>query len=436
MPRPLPPTVPARSVERLPPPLPPGPLSLEQLIGLARQYNPEMPIAYARAAAARGRLIQAGLYPNPTVNWRADEVNTPDGKAGTQGPFLTQEIVTAHKLRIAQAAAAQEVAAADWQVVSRWYDLLTRIRLAYFDALTAQREVRTNEEIVRIIEQGLDVAQKLLKAGAGTRPDVLRAQVELEQSRLGLAVSRQRAAAAWRVLTAVLGLPPMPEVPLQEALDAPAPRFQWEPAVSLMLVRSSDIYAAEALVRQAEQLVRRAQVEPIPNLQLQFRPFYSFFDRREEFYVQAGGAIPLFNRNQGNILAAQADLARAQAEVRQVELRLTERLALAFQRYDIAQRQVEAYQKEILPHALESLRLVTKGYEANDPKYDYTAVLQQQRILVQVQLAYVQALGDLWRAISEIAGLLQLDELTQPHPDQGQHGPPPCLPPPTGEPKP
>lgn len=63
-------------------------LSLEELLALAVQYNPDIAIARERALAARGRMIQAGLYPNPTVNWEADDVANGSNAAGTQGAFL------------------------------------------------------------------------------------------------------------------------------------------------------------------------------------------------------------------------------------------------------------------------------------------------------------------------------------------------------------
>jgi cobalt-zinc-cadmium efflux system outer membrane protein len=179
-----------------------------------------------------------------------------------------------------------------------------------------------------------------------------------------------------------------------------------------VLARSSELQEARAAVQQAEAMLRRAQVEWVPNLQLSVRPFYAFPEQKALVRVEAGAMLPLFNRNQGNIAAAQADLARAHQEVRQAELRLTERLTGAYQRYQNARLQTEVYDKQILPNAAESLRLVRLGYERGDPKYDYTAVLQAQRILVEARLAYVQALGDLWRAASEIAGLLQLDQAT------------------------
>jgi outer membrane protein TolC len=78
--------------------------------------------------------------------------------------------------------------------------------------------------------------------------------------------------------------------------------------------------------------------------------------------------------------------------------------------------QAETAQKEILPKARESLRLVQLGYERGDPKYDFTALLQAQQTLAQVRLMYVEALGELWKAVSKLSGLLQQESLDCPPP--------------------
>lgn len=396
-----------------------GGLTLEQLLALASENNPDLAVARERAEAARGRMIQAGLYPNPTLNWEGDEVGNRANAAGTQGPFVVQTIVTAHKLQIATAAAAQGVVAADWQAITRWFEVVTRVRLAYFELLTAQQEVQTNEEVVRIAQEGLKVAEKLQKAGAGTQPDVLRAQVELHQNQVQLGVSRRRLEAAWKLLATAVGVSALPGNFVLGSLEQTAPVYDWQPVLETVLTRSSEVQEAQSLVLQAEQLVKRAEAEVCPNLRLLVRPFYVFPDQSTQVKVEVGAALPIFDRNQGNIRSAKADLARTQAEVRQVELRLTERLTSAFQRYLAANQQVQAYEKDTLPSARESLRRVRLGYEKGDAKFDYTAVLQSQHILVQVRLAYVQALGNLWRAVSSIAGLLQQHDFMSAFPENG-----------------
>jgi cobalt-zinc-cadmium efflux system outer membrane protein len=386
------------------------PLSLRQLLELAARNNPELAIARARTDAARGQLLQAGLYPNPVITPGVEELGNKDGPAGIPGIQVSQEIVTAGKRRLAQAAAAQGVEAADWQASTRWFEVVTRVRLAYFDALTAQGEVEASQEAVRVAQESFDAIRKLEQAGLKAKPDVLRARVELDQNRLHLVQAKQRADAARKLLASAVGVAELPIDRLEDALNRPVPLFEYKATLETILVRSSEVQSAQAEVRQAEQLHYRAQAERVPNIRVNVRPAYSDVDKSAYVLVEAGAELPLFNRNQGNITTAAATLARIAAEARLVELHLTERLTSAFEKYTSARQGVEVYEKDILPTASEALRLVRLGYERGDPKYDYTAVLEAQRTLLQAQRAHVQARGELWRAVSEIEGLLQNED--------------------------
>ena len=385
-----------------------GPLTLEQVVELAATHNPELGAFQARAEAARGRLIQAGLYLNPKLNWLGAEMNLGHGNsAGEQGPLFIQEFVTANKIRLAEGAAAHGLAAADWAAVTKWFDVMTRVRLAYFEALTAQAEIKSAEDVEAIAKLGLATAQKLQKAGAGARPDLLQAQVELNASALRVSLARQRLDTAWKLLASTVGVTELPPGPLAMSLEEPPPAYEWQQALAIVLSRSSEVQEAQSKIYEAQMLLRRAHAERVPNVTAGIRPFYSFVDKEQRMDFEIGLPLPIFNRNQGNIHSAQADVVRTREEARLVELKLQERLALAFQRYRSAQEQVTAIHNRILPDAVESLQLVRKGYEAGDAKYGYTFLLQAQRTVAQAHLARVQALGELWRAATEIAGLLQ-----------------------------
>ena len=174
-----------------------------------------------------------------------------------------------------------------------------------------------------------------------------------------------------------------------------------------MLTRSATVQAAQAGVLQAEWLAQKAQADRVPDLEVRVRPFYSFPDQNAQATIEIGGALPIFNRNQGNIRAAQAELALMQAEARKVELQLGERLAMAFEQFQSARQQVESYRQDILPAARRSLDLIRLAYSKGQAKTDYTSVLQAQRTLIEAELGYVRALGQLWKAVAEIRGLLQ-----------------------------
>src|SRR5262249_40574207 len=250
-----------------------------------------------------------------------------------------------------------------------------------------------------------------------------------------LDVSRRRLEAAGRLLAAAAGLPRLPDAPVEGTLAAAVPDYDWPATLAVVLSQSSEVQEAQALHLQAEETLRLAIARRKPNVQVQVGPFYSAPDHNSQLLAQVATSLPLYDRNQGNIISARADVSRTAAGVRQVELRLTERLAAVFQRYQAAREQRQAYERRVLPEATESLRLITVGYAKGDPKYDFTAVLQAQQTLAQTQLAYVQVLGELWRAVSDIRGLLQQDipgPFAAPCPDD-EHAAGPA-PPPRGVP--
>ena len=76
-------------------------------------------------------MIQAGLYPNPAIGPNFAQLGDSANRLGEPGARIIQTIVTGGKLRLAKAAAAYGVEAADWQAITKWHDVLMRVRAAY-----------------------------------------------------------------------------------------------------------------------------------------------------------------------------------------------------------------------------------------------------------------------------------------------------------------
>src|SRR5262249_31685689 len=117
---------------------------------------------------------------------------------------------------------------------------------------------------------------------------------------------------------------------------------------------------------------------------------------------------PIWNRNQGNILATQAQIGEAIQEVGRVENDLVRRLATAFGTYTAGRQRADRYRKSILPRAQESYQLALQAYKGG--QFEYLRVLQAQRSLAEANLEYVRSLGEMWQSASEIAGLMLEDE--------------------------
>ena len=400
------------------PPLPPEPIphgpasktgvTLDELQSIALANNPTLVQAAARIDAARGRWLQAGLYPNPSAGYMADEIGMA-GRAGMQGFAISQEIVRGGKLGLERAAVSQEIAQAQQQFESQRLRVLNDVRSQFYNLLAAQRTMELSGELVRLGEQGLKAADDLFRAQEVSRVDLLQARVELSTARVAAEIAQNRYVAVWRRVAATLGAPDMQPLPAAGDLEAGMPELTWEESLARVLAASPELAAARAEVARASWRVRRARAEPIPNLHVQAGVQHDNEGGDDVANLQIMLPVPIHNKNQGAIRAAEAELRMAQAQVARLELQLQTRLAAAFERYANSRQQVQRYSREILPDARTSLELVTRGYRLGE--FAYLPLLEAQRTVSRTNLAYLNALEQLWESATAIEGLLLMDSL-------------------------
>jgi cobalt-zinc-cadmium efflux system outer membrane protein len=390
--------------------------TLADLEAMAERCNPTLAQAAARVQAARGQCLQVGLYPNPVVGYLGSEIGN-EGRAGQQGGFIGQEVVTAGKLQLNRAVASQEVRQAEYAWAAQRFRVLTDVRRGFYEVLVAQRTVELAEQLVGIGERGVKTAEELMKAKEVARADVLQARIEADSARILLEKARNRYAGAWRNLVAVVGDPALQPTDLAGSLQDGMVLVTWEDTLNRLLAESPQLAGAQTGVARAQAALSRECAGRVPNVDLQAGVQYDNATRDTFATVQVGVPIPIYNRNQGNISKAQAELAAAQHEVRRVRLALEQRLAAVFEQYATAHQQVEKYTRDIMPNAEESLKLVSAGYRQGE--FSYLMLLTAQRTYFQTNLAYLDALRDLRSATTSLEGNLLSDSLQGSEPPSG-----------------
>ncbi|MBY0524433.1 MAG: TolC family protein [Gemmataceae bacterium] len=408
---------PPRPAEEAPPPPtegPPSVVTLPDLLRISLDANPALRQAALQVDVALGRATQAGLYPNPTIGVMGEELNHPGGVGGLISvPQLSQEFVTGGKLRLSRAVARKEVDQATLALLRERFDLYTMVRQGYFEVLAAQRRVEIYNDLVHLANQSYLTTQKLLKAGQVARLDLLQLEVERDRFRAEQAAAQHERIAAWKRLAANIGAPQLACATLTGALDADLPNYDYCVARDFILAEYPDVLSARVGIERAELALKRARAEPIPNVTVLGSYTRDNIVRGNEWRFEVGLPVPVFNRNQGNIRAAEAELGQANQQVARVANDLTARLAAAFGQYAAARERVERYRTSILPTARESYKLALQAYRGG--QFAYLTVLQAQRTLAEANLSYNQALAEAWRAASQIAGFL-LEEQWPPAP--------------------
>jgi cobalt-zinc-cadmium efflux system outer membrane protein len=388
-------------------------VTLEELQGIALANNPTLTQAAARIDAARGRWVQAGLYPNPSIGYVADEIGMV-GRAGMQGFGFTQEIVRGNKLGLDRAAASQEIAQAEAQFVAQEQRVLNDVRAQFYSLLVAQRTMQLSDELAELAKRGFDTAEQLFRPPVMlvSRVDVYQADIELSNARMASDLARNRYLSLWRAMAATIGAPDMQPMTAVGSLEAAGMELSWSESLSRLLAASPELAAARAAAARASWSIERARAEPIPNLNVQASVQHDNEGGDDVANVMVMFPFTIHDKNQGAIRAAVAERREAQAEIARLELALQSRLAAAFERYSNARAQVDRYSREILPNARTSLDLVTKGYRSGE--FAYLTLLEAQRTLSRTNLAYLSALEQLWDSTTAIEGLLLSGSLQMP----------------------
>ena len=386
--------------------LPVSELQLADLEAMAIQRNPALAAAAARVDAARGQWTQVGLLPNPFIGYSGEEIGD-GGTAGQQGGFVGQEFVTAGKLRLNRAVAAQQIELAEQQWAAWRQRVLTDVRTGFYDVLIAQRRLEVTSELLRTSEAALQSAGTLVDAEETSRVDVLQAQVENESIKIRLQTAQNTHVAAWRRLSAVLGSPEMLPQRLAGDVDATRRDIEWQDALTRLMRESPEIAMAHAELERAQWALNRARAEKIPNVDLAASVRRNNASGDTVTGVEVGIPFPIFNRNQGGIAKAAAEVRAAELQIERVELDLQRRLAVVYKQYADSRFAVDKYSRDIRPTAQETLNLVSESYRAGET--GYLTLLTAQRTYFQTNLAYIEALRNMWRATLRIEGLL-LDE--------------------------
>ncbi len=393
----------------VPEPSAPARLGLTELTALGLDRNPRLAQARFAIDTASGRAVQAGLYPNPTVSVTGDELGDRQGPAGIiTAPHVSQEFVTGGKLGLSRAAATKEVDQATLALMTQRYALLANIRSAYFDAVTTQRRAEILSELVKLAEQSVAQTEKLLQAKQVARLDLVQLEVDLERLRTEEQATRRELPAAYRRLAAVVGVSDLPLGFVIGSLEVPLPPYDLERLQPYVLASHPEPRSARAGVERAQLLLRRAEVDPIPNVTVSTGYVRQNQNRSNDWTLGVSVPVPVWNRNQGNILAARGQLGEAVQEVTRVENDLVERLATAYREFTSARQRAERYRSAILPRAEETYELSVQAYKGG--QFEYLRVLQAQRALFEARLEYNRALGEAWRAASVISGLTLEDQ--------------------------
>ena len=397
-------------------------VSLEQAVAQALQHEPSLRAAKTLVEEARGMRVQAGLRPNPTVSFAQQQ--EPAGtdsqtRVDVQWPLdLFRKIGRVH-------VADREIEAVQHATEDRERWLTADVRLKYGEVAANVRELSVSDELVATTRRQLELVSARVEQGATPTIDRDMLRVELQRMQADRVLHTGRAEQTLIELKRLLGLAPDALLTLSENIEQLVER---DTAVSTeggsVVGERPDVREAETRVHAAEARIdqaRRAGKFDVSLFGMYMRADAGFPQRafgsqndlervRGVFHYLAGGAmvtVPLRNRNQGDVAAAEARRSGAAATLEARRLTAQAEIAAARALDERARQAVASYTSDTRALSKQNLDVVRQTYELG--RLTLFDVLAEQRRYLDVERAYTGALREahearqaLRRALGEV----------------------------------
>jgi outer membrane protein, heavy metal efflux system len=381
-------------------------LSLGSALDRARTQNPQVAMARARVSEAEGMRKQASLIPNPSLY--ASSENTPLG--GSQ-PFtfgndtddyvyLIQKIELGGKRSRRVAFASENVSQMSIQSEVAMHQLLARVATAYWMAAGSAALDRLYQREVNTLDEVVDYNRARAQKGASPEADLIRIQLESDRLKAQARLAAEQARRSLIALYREMGATAFPDsVVFTDRLDDLAEIRP--PELQTVLRDRPEMRAAHEGLKQAQANfdLQRANAVPDPELMAGYKRFSGSgqFTGQNTLFFGFQVPLPIFDRNQGQIAAAQAKVLGAKGAITDQEIAIRAEVASALSDYE-SRRQALL---KVLPRMTRRAALIDEiaegAYRLGGA--DILRFLDATRIDVETQVLFVQTLIDYHKSV-------------------------------------
>jgi cobalt-zinc-cadmium efflux system outer membrane protein len=386
-------------------------LSLDAAIARAVAQEPSLRAVRADVEVARAQRRQAELRLNPMLSAEyRDEPSGTDALTTIRVEWPLDLFRRSGRIHAAE----RSVAVAEFGADDRERILVTEVRMRYGAAVAAVQELAVADELYTTAQRQLDLVRARVEAGRTPPLDRDLLEVEVRRFAAACLIATGHVDVALVSLRQRLGMAPTEPLRLRDSLHtlmtaiAIPPRL---PGVSASV--RSDVREADARVALADARIDQAQREG----RVDVRVFGSYMRMDNGFpqqgigpagalervrgrfnYLAAGATVmlPLLNRNQGQVAAAQAERVGAEARREAIELAVRAEVAAAEARDVQAQGAVQIYGLAVRDLARRNLDVVRQTFDLG--RATIFDVLAEQKRWLDVEQGYTAAAREAWEA--------------------------------------
>lgn len=385
-----------------------NPLTFKEALNEAYQNNPELQAEIDKAHAMRGYFIQSGLYPNPQVTLTAENF----GGSGSYSSYeaaettasITQPIPLGNRLYYQQRATYGDYLASLAQIQVYKATLYINVGTAYVDALYAGQWHEVTKKLTRVNEDIVAAIDRRVKAGAGAELDLRLAQVRLGDARIQQKKAGQDTLAQRAKLSRLLGDGLREDRRLVDK-GLPDVALKWSELIK-KLPQSPQLQQVQIQLQAKRATITAVKKAVWPDLNVQLGGRHFEDDGSNAVVASVNAEVPVYNRNQGKILTAEAQYTQTAHLYQGTRLDVRQNVYTAFLQAQQSQYEANLVTNSLLPLALKSIGLAQEGYKMG--RYTYLELSLSLNTLFEEERHYQQAHADYHKTLIQLTGLLGL----------------------------
>jgi outer membrane protein len=402
-------------------------LTLDEVVQRAHQHSPQVAQAAGavQTANAAERSAIGAFLPNLNLSTNANLASTSrfDPSLGTTisgsrdsysaGLSSSVDVFTGGRRGADLARSRAQTDAAEAALIEQRYVVARNAKAGYFDVRRAEDLIRSADARLSRAQQVLEAAERRMQVGSGTRSDVLRAQLEVNNSRQALLLAQNQKRNAMYSLGRVVGIDGPVDAAGDRTLETTALPFTREQLLDMVLEQSPAVVTARAGEFAATAGVRAARAQYLPTVNTTGNYNWAsndspFGDINGSWSVRLGMSFPVFNRFQRE---ESIERANVQADIARLQLEDVRRLARANLERVLGTLETAAQQVELAQQALEvaaeDLRMQQERY-----RLGVSTILDQvtsQENVVRAETDLIAARYDYQLARAELESLIGRD---------------------------
>ena len=379
---------------------PATPLSLTKAIELALEGSPEVAAATRQWEATEGQVLQGRARPNPELAYSLEDARS---RTRMQSWQLNLPVELGGKRAARTKAAEKSREQAQAQLNELKAALRANVAAAYFDVLTAQERLVLAKDSVALAKSSTDTVAKRVAAGKVSPVEESKARVAEAGIRVELAQAASEQRNALSRLFALLGKIEAPFTVLEGKAEnlPPVPKLA---DLQSLISSSPAVVLARIEVDRRKALTDLEQSKRVPDITVSAGIQRSNETQRNILLFGVSVPLPVFDRNQGNLLEALKLEDKARDELQGATVRLHSEVAQAQERLSTIAAEVQSLRQDVLPGAKSAYDAATIGFE--NGKFNFLEVLDAQRTYFTAKSQYLKALGEAHRAAADVDRLL------------------------------